>query len=77
MERAVGTFAASYVFGRWPEPFDSFEHVAVLGANVRVRAEPGPQGRILTALTFDVVRLAAPATDSTGPCSTRSTAAGG
>lgn len=62
--REGGLFAAPYVFGRWPEPFDSFEHVAVLGTSVRVRAEPGPQGRILTALSFDVVRLASPAIDS-------------
>lgn len=62
--REGGLFAAPYVFARWPDRFDSFEHVAVLGKNVRVRAAPGSQGRILTALSFDVVRLAAPATDS-------------
>jgi hypothetical protein len=59
-----GLFAAPYVFGRWPGQFDSFEHVAVLGKNVRVRAEPSLNGRILTALSFDVVQLAAPDTDS-------------
>jgi Bacterial SH3 domain len=62
--REGGHFAAPYVYGRWPEPFDSFEHVAVLGKNVRVRSEPGTKGKILTALSFDVVKLAAPATDS-------------
>lgn len=62
--RGGGLFSAPYVFGRWPEPFDSFEHVAVLGKNVRVRSEPGLKGKILTALSFDVVKLAAPATDS-------------
>lgn len=62
--REGGLFAAPYVYGRWPEPFDSFEHVAVLGTNVRVRAEPGPLGRILTALSFEIVKLAAPAPDS-------------
>jgi hypothetical protein len=55
-----GHFAAPYVFGRWPGQFDSFEHVAVVGTNVRVRAEPSLNGRILTALTFDVVPRAAP-----------------
>lgn len=62
--REGGSYAAPYVFARWPEPFDSFEHVAVLGTSVRVRSEPGLQGKILTALSFDVVKLAAPATDS-------------
>ncbi|HVG09159.1 MAG TPA: SH3 domain-containing protein [Thermoanaerobaculia bacterium] len=59
-----GLFSAPYVYGRWPEPFDSFGHVAVLGKNVRVRAEPGVNGRILMALSFDIVKLAAPAKDS-------------
>lgn len=59
-----GAFAAPYVFARWPERFDSFEHVAVLGTNVRVRAEPRTAGKILAALSFDVVRLASPATGS-------------
>ncbi|HWN45282.1 MAG TPA: SH3 domain-containing protein [Thermoanaerobaculia bacterium] len=62
--REGGLFAAPYVFARWPEPFDSFEHVAVLGTSVRVRAEKGLKGRILTALSFDVVRLASPAIDA-------------
>jgi hypothetical protein len=58
-----GSYSAPYVFARWPEKFDAFEHVAVLGTNVRVRAEKGTSGRILTALTFDVVRLASPGID--------------
>ncbi|HWM91224.1 MAG TPA: SH3 domain-containing protein [Thermoanaerobaculia bacterium] len=58
------TFAAPYVYQRWPERFDSFEHVAVLGTGVRVRSEPGLNGRILTSLSFDVVRLDGPAGDS-------------
>ena len=62
--REGGHFAASYVFARWPEPFDSFGHVAVLGTNVRVRTQPDLKSRILTALSFDVVPLAAPVGDS-------------
>lgn len=53
------TFVAPYVFSRWPESADAFEHVAVLGANVRVRAEPRAGSAVLAALTFDVVRLSA------------------
>ena len=59
-----GLFSAPYVFARWPDQHDSFGHVAVLGSNVRVRAAPGPQGRILTALSFDIVPLAALIGDS-------------
>jgi len=50
-------FAAPYVFSRWPEAIDSFQHVAVLGTDVRVRAEPRLESRVLASLTFDVVRL--------------------
>jgi hypothetical protein len=50
-------FAAPYVFSRWPEANDAFEHVAVLGTDVRVRAEPRVEGRILATLSFDIVRL--------------------
>jgi hypothetical protein len=55
--RDANNFVAPYVFSRWPENLDSFEHVAVLGSNVRVRAEPRPDGRVLAALSFDIVPL--------------------
>src|SRR4028118_1504503 len=43
-------FVAPYVFSRWPDQVDSFENVAVLGRNVRVRAEPRAGSPVLTAL---------------------------
>lgn len=58
--RDGGSFTAPYVFARWPEQHDSFGHVAVLGQGVRVRSEPNLKGRILTALSFDIVPLAPP-----------------
>jgi hypothetical protein len=51
------TFVAPYVFSRWPEQFDAFEHVAVLGTRVRVRAEPRSGSAVLAALSFDIVPL--------------------
>ena len=57
---AKDAFSAPYVHQKWPGRFDSFTHVAVLGTGVRVRAAPGPQGRVLTSLSFDVVPLAEP-----------------
>lgn len=50
-------FVAPYTFSRWPDSFDSFEHVAVLGRNVRVRAEPRSESAVLTSLSFDIVPL--------------------
>jgi hypothetical protein len=56
--RDANNFVAPYVFSRWPEKADAFEHVAVLGSNVRVRAEPRAGSRVLAALSFDIVPLA-------------------
>lgn len=49
-------FAAPYVFAS--DRFDdAYEQVAVLGSNVRVRAEPSLRSPILAVLSFDIVRL--------------------
>ena len=45
------------MFSRWPDSFDAFDHVAVIGPNVRVRSAPAPQASVLTALSFAVLRL--------------------
>ncbi len=50
-------FVAPYIFSRWPERFDAFEHAAVVGTGVRVRSQPSAQGTILTSLTFDIVKV--------------------
>lgn len=55
--QAEGAFAAPYVYCRWPEAIDAFQHVAVLGTDVRVRAEPRVGSSVLAALSFDIVRL--------------------
>jgi hypothetical protein len=51
-------FTAPYIFSRWPGNADSFEHVAIVGADVRVRSEPRAEGAVLASLNFAVVRLA-------------------
>jgi hypothetical protein len=55
--RGDSAFAAPYVFSRWPEAFDAFEHATVLGADVRVRAEPRLGSPVLAALSFEIVKL--------------------
>ncbi len=50
-----GLFAAPYVFTS--DKLDAFEQAAVLGTNVRVRAEPRVTSPILATLSFDIVRL--------------------
>jgi hypothetical protein len=51
------SFVAPYVFSRWPDDVDAFEHVAVIGSNVRVRAAPSTRSRILTTVSYSILRL--------------------
>lgn len=60
-------FVAPYVFSRWPETVDSFQNVAVLGRNVRVRAEPRAGSPVLTALSFDLVEVSVPGREKMTP----------
>jgi hypothetical protein len=52
------TFTAPYVFSRWPGDYDAFEHVAIISADVRVRAAPRTDAPPLTALSFTIVPVA-------------------
>jgi hypothetical protein len=53
-----GRFVAPYVFSRWPENVDAFEHVAIVGADVRVRAAPRIGSATIASLSFAVAPLA-------------------
>jgi hypothetical protein len=55
-----GTFTAPYVFARWPADRDAFEHVAVVGSGVRVRAAPAASAPVVGSLSFCIVRLREP-----------------
>jgi len=52
------TFVAPYVFSKWPESLDSFEHVAIVGANVRVRSEPKPDAPPIDSVSFAILPVA-------------------
>ena len=60
------TFVAPYVFSRWPEQFDSFEHVAVTGANVRVRSLPDSTAGTLDTVSFAILPVARSSTEKEG-----------
>lgn len=51
------TFVAPYTFAAFPEALDPFRHRVVTGAGVRVRAEPGLGGEVLTHLSHTVVAV--------------------
>ena len=52
------TFVAPYVFGRWPAGFDSFEYLAVIASNVRVRFKPSFTAPVLARVSFELVKRA-------------------
>lgn len=60
------TFAAPYVFSKWPEKFDSFEHVAVTGAHVRVRSQPDVTANAIDTVSFAVLPTSREGTNKEG-----------
>ena len=52
---AGGSFVAPYVFSRWPGSRDAFEHVAVAGSRVRVRASARPDADVLAIVSYAIL----------------------
>ena len=52
-----GRFIAPYVYSRWPEKTDSFENLAIVGVNVRVRESPRNDSAAVDSLSFVIVPL--------------------
>ena len=50
-----GIVSAPYLFLDVPGEYDPFEHVVVVGEQVRIRSEPSLQGEVLGSLTYQVV----------------------
>lgn len=48
-------FTAPYVFSRWPDQFDGFEHVALVASDVRIREAPRADAAALTTLSFAIL----------------------
>lgn len=52
------SFWAPYVHSRWPNEFDSFEHAAITGTNVKVRSRPSLDAPVVATLSYDIVKFA-------------------
>src|SRR5262245_56349265 len=50
-------FVAPYTFSRWPNGLDAFDHVAVIGANVRIRSAPRADAATIGQASFSIFRL--------------------
>lgn len=56
--QSPASFVAPYVFSEWPSQGpDAFSHVAVIGSNVRVRAEPSPDAPVIARLSYRIVAV--------------------
>jgi hypothetical protein len=55
-------FTAPYTFSRWPKDLDAFDYVAVIGSNVRVRAQPDLDSSTIATVNFAVLPLDAEST---------------
>ena len=57
------TFVAPYVFSRWPQGVDGFEHVAVVGDRVRIRSAPRADAEPAGVSSFEILPLARESSD--------------
>ena len=58
------TFVAPYTFARFPEGLDAFDHLVVIGSDVRLRAAPRAAATVVGASSFGILRVAPSAGDS-------------
>lgn len=50
------SFWAPYTFSIFPDDLDAFEYASIIGENVRVRSQPNTTARIVTNLSYDIVK---------------------
>jgi hypothetical protein len=48
-------FTAPYTFSRWPHDVDSFEFMAVIGSNVRIRTQPNADAAVLATVSYAIL----------------------
>jgi len=61
---SADAFVAPYVFSRWPESVDSFEHVAVVGDRVRIRTSPNAEADAAGVTSFEILPVARPTAET-------------
>ena len=49
-------FWSPYTFSTFPDDLDATEHAPIVGENVRVRSQPNTTARIVTNLSYDIVK---------------------
>ena len=56
-EGASKTFMAPYVYSSFPEDLDAFEHSAIVGENVNLRATPFTTAPVVASLSYNLVKV--------------------
>jgi hypothetical protein len=59
-----GAFVAPYTSSEWPDDRDAFEHVAIVGSIVRVRAAPAADAVVVATVGLEIVGRAQEQPDS-------------
>ncbi len=54
-EDPAGYVQYPYVSTRFPEKYDPFTHVAVVGREVNVRAEPSPDSKVVGTVSYEIL----------------------
>ena len=55
--KRTNSFAAPYIYSKWPEDLDAFEYFAVAGTDVNLRKEPGTDSEIVGKLSHNLVKI--------------------
>lgn len=52
------TFNAPYISAAWPEQFDGFEYIAVVGKDVRLREKASTNSKVIATVSYVILPLA-------------------
>lgn len=51
----AGNFVAPYVYSEWPQEFDAFNYVAVVGSRVSLREAPHEKAKVVATANFEIL----------------------
>lgn len=51
------SYYTPYLHTRFPEDYDAFEYAAITGKEVNIRDKPTTKGKLVTQLTYDIVKI--------------------
>ena len=56
-DKRKNSFAAPYIYSKWPEDLDAFEYFAVTGTDVNLRKAPKSDSEIAGKLSYNLVKI--------------------